>query len=584
MQDTGATNPVSPMYGSTIDPMQSGGENCVEVNGQSSQQSEHEYINLDDETLATQDTNEDPVERDVGNNNGEHELELKRIYKTLPVIAPNAKYDANKMREAIANWLMVTEQPFSTVEDEMFIYMMKMANSLFERISRPTAKADCFNVYEHEKKKLKTLTNSLSNNWRLQKCVLSFMHVPPPRTALDIADGIYKCLKEWEIEGKIFSISVDNAAYNDKVVKTLKTNFSRVKKPPCEGRLFHVRCCAHILNFLVKEGLSKINDVIEEVREAVIYINYSEARRQIFSNVAHQLQIHDRKLMLDVPTRWNSTYDMLSPALNFKDVFPSHLPSDEDWDNVTAVCEVLKVFKVCINIISGSDYTTANLYLKEVYKVKQIIDKSALSRNEFICEMAEAIKEKFDKYLEECHLLMAIAAVLDPRMKMWYMHDELVREAASHKNRSFRGSTSSRSNEDLLGSEWEEFGNFYKDANVEKCDKSELKMYLDEGLLEGHWGMKFNALEWWNIHQLKYPVLSKMANDVLAIPVSTVASEATFSAGGRVIDPYRYALKSSTVEMLLCGGVWIRQNYGLKKKVKKEDIPTEVLLPVVKRS
>ena len=72
-------------------------------------------------------------------------------------------YDVNKMREAIANWLMVTEQPFSTMEDEMFVYMMKTANPLFERISRPTAKADCFKVYEHEKKKLKALTNALSN-------------------------------------------------------------------------------------------------------------------------------------------------------------------------------------------------------------------------------------------------------------------------------------------------------------------------------------------------------------------------------------------------------------------------------------
>nr|GEY32797.1 hypothetical protein [Tanacetum cinerariifolium] len=563
MQDTGATNPVSLMYGSTTNPMQSRGENCVEVDGQSSQQSEHEYINLDDETILTQDTNEDPVERDIGNNNGEDELELKSkrkktskvwgdfiqvtlpdgIYKTLPVIAPNAKYDANKMRETIANWLMVTEQPFSTVEDEMFIYMMKTSNPLFERISRPTAKADCFKKIEY----MVITRHFIDQNWRLQKRVLSFVHVPPPRTALDIVDGIYKCLKEWEIEGKIFSISVDNAAYNDKVVKTLKTNFSRVKKLPYEGRLFHVRCCAHILNLLVKDGLSKISDVIGEVREAVKYINYSEARRQIFSNVAHQLQIHDRKLMIDVPTRWNSTYNMLSLALNFKDVFPryaeyephfSHLPSDEDWDNVRAVYEVLK----------------------EVYKVKQIIDKSALSRNEFICEMAGAMKEKFDNNTK------VVSDALDHMFKEYVeMHDELVREAASHKNRSCGGSTSSRSNEDLLGSEWEEFGNFYKDADVEKCDKFELKIYLDEGLLEGHWGMKFNDLEWWNVHQLKYPYLSKMAKDVLAIPVSTVASETTFSDGGRVIDPYRSALKSSTVEMLLCGGDWIRQNYRIKK-------------------
>ena len=82
--------------------------------------------------------------------------------------------------------------------------------------------------------------------------------MPPLRTGLDIADGIYKCLKKWEIEGKIFSISVDNVAYNDNVVNTLKTNFSKVRKLPCGGRLFHVRCCAHILDLLVKDGLSMI--------------------------------------------------------------------------------------------------------------------------------------------------------------------------------------------------------------------------------------------------------------------------------------------------------------------------------------
>ena len=49
------------------------------------------------------------------------------------------------------------------------------------------------------------------------------------------------------------------------------------------------------------------------------------------------------------------------------------------------------------------------------------------------------------------------------------------------------------------------------------------------------------------MHKLKYRVLSMMARDVLAIPISTVASEATFSVGGRVIDPYRASLAPDTV-------------------------------------
>nr|KAJ0196961.1 hypothetical protein LSAT_V11C700348550 [Lactuca sativa] len=51
---------------------------------------------------------------------------------------------------------------------------------------------------------------------------------------------------------------------------------------------------------------------------------------------------------------------------------------------------------------------------------------------------------------------------------------------------------------------------------------------------QGKNGMdSFKALEWWNVHKLKYRVLSNLAMDVLTIPISTVASAATFSAGGR---------------------------------------------------
>ncbi|XP_042752893.2 zinc finger BED domain-containing protein RICESLEEPER 2-like [Lactuca sativa] len=511
-------------------------------------------------------------------------------HEKLPsLIRPDAKYDGNKMREAIATWVLGTEQPFSVVEDDLFVHMMKTATPLFEKTNRTSTKADCFKIYEHEKKTLKALTKAASkislttdcwksshqkieymvitghfidHNWRLQKRVLSFVHVPPPRTGLDIADGIYKCLKHWEIEDKIFTISVDNAAYNDRALRRLKEIFSRVRKLTCGGRLFHVRCCAHILNLLVKDGLAMIDSVIREVREGIKYINNSEARLQTFSNIAHQLQIQDRKLLLDVPTRWNSTYDMLSVALKFKDVFPRfaeyephfhHLPNDEEWVHVESVCT---------NVISGSDYPTSNLYLIEVFRVKETLDKGSLSKNDFIKTMVTKMKEKFDKYWGECHLVMAIASVLDPRFKMKLVefsfptiysnaeknieevkkalyemyeeyleiHDASVREAATPAN----GCGGNEVSKTSLGSGWEAFGEFIKNTDLERPEKSELDMYLEEGVYRDprQKGMdSFKALEWWNVHKLKYRVLSKMVMDVLAIPISTVASEATFSAG-----------------------------------------------------
>jgi hypothetical protein len=43
-----------------------------------------------------------------------------------------------------------------------------------------------------------------------------------------------------------------------------------------------------------------------------------------------------------------------------------------------------------------------------------------------------------------------------------------------------------------------------------------------------------------------------MARDIMVIQVSTVASESIFSAGGRVIDPYRSRLHPEMVQALIC--------------------------------
>jgi hypothetical protein len=56
-----------------------------------------------------------------------------------------------------------------------------------------------------------------------------------------------------------------------------------------------------------------------------------------------------------------------------------------------------------------------------------------------------------------------------------------------------------------------------------------------------------------------------MAQDILSIPITTVSSESTFSAGGRVIDHYRASLASKTVEILLCEAIWVRALHGLSK-------------------
>nr|GEW36692.1 hypothetical protein [Tanacetum cinerariifolium] len=55
-----------------------------------------------------------------------------------------------------------------------------------------------------------------------------------------------------------------------------------------------------------------------------------------------------------------------------------------------------------------------------------------------------------------------------------------------------------------------------------------------------------------------FPVLSLVARDILAIPISTLASESTFRTGGRVLDSFRSSLSPETVQALICCQDWVR--------------------------
>ncbi|KAF7811903.1 zinc finger BED domain-containing protein RICESLEEPER 2-like [Senna tora] len=56
---------------------------------------------------------------------------------------------------------------------------------------------------------------------------------------------------------------------------------------------------------------------------------------------------------------------------------------------------------------------------------------------------------------------------------------------------------------------------------------------------------------------IKYPILQKMVRDILAIHISIVALESTFSTGGRLVSPHRSKLKEDTLEALMCSQTWI---------------------------
>ncbi|KAG6488202.1 hypothetical protein ZIOFF_056961 [Zingiber officinale] len=365
----------------------------------------------------------------------------------------NFKYGHGKIREILSHMIIVHELSFLFSEYEIFNLLKRTATPYYQKISRATVKKDCIVSYEIEKKKVMTSLKDVSrvsvttdlwksdqkvsymvvtchfvdSSWNLQMQNLNFLDVPPPHNGVSICDVLNKCLVEWGIENKVWLVTVDNASYNDVAVRMLKDNLSYKHNLPLSGKLFHVRCCAHILNLLVQDGLSEIEDIIFNVRESVKHIAASETRVNIFSEISKQLKLSSKKLVLDCCTRWNAIFCMLSAALEFKDVFPRYaardvaytfLPSEDDWKKVSVVCSFLEEFNEVTHLISGSEYPTSNVFLTELYTIKKLLNRASSDEGSFMAAMANKMKAKFDKYWGDSNLLISIAAVLDPRNKM----------------------------------------------------------------------------------------------------------------------------------------------------------------------
>jgi hypothetical protein len=87
-------------------------------------------------------------------------------------------------------------------------------------------------------------------------------------------------------------------------------------------------------------------------------------------------------------------------------------------------------------------------------------------------------------------------------------------------------------------------------------NKNEVERYLIDGCEDPN-DDKLDILGWWKSNALKYKTLSKVAQHVLAILISTVAFESAFSTGGRVLDQFRSSLSPATVQALICCQNWL---------------------------
>ncbi|CAN1340483.1 Zinc finger BED domain-containing protein RICESLEEPER 2 [Linum perenne] len=374
------------------------------------------------------------------------------------------------------------------------------------------------------------------------------------------------------------------------------------------GRYLHVRCVAHIINLIVQDGLEEIGISVRRVREACKWIRGSSARTETFKRAAaNMLLTCKQELQVDMPTRWNATYTMLEHAEPYENAFrcyesmvPSFVtdlnkvlhagvvvgpPGPNDWIKVRWMMEYLKKFYDLTCLVSGTSYVTSHLFFKEMCDLFDFITDIGENEDEDIQGMAVRMKAKVGKYWSEefetnvrMNKFLYIAAILDPRQKMKHVEkclkhiygaqraSELVGELRSiltkmvdaYKARAYpprpprsEGGASEGSSATGAG---------------KRKATNELKRRSGRG-------SKFDVLKWWSSYGIAYPILSEIAKDVLAIPISTVASESAFSLGGRIMNEFRTSLTPSMLEALVCAADWLRS--GESAPIDEEDASEE---------
>jgi hypothetical protein len=100
--------------------------------------------------------------------------------------------------------------------------------------------------------------------------------------------------------------------------------------------------------------------------------------------------------------------------------------------------------------------------------------------------------------------------------------------------------------------------------------KSELDKYLAEDCEDQE--LKFDILAWWKINAVRFPILAHLARDLLAIPITSVASESAFSTGGRILDDFRSSLTPFMLEALVCGQDWLRRGTPIDIQENLEEL------------
>lgn len=263
-----------------------------------------------------------------------------------------------------------------------------------------------------------------------------------------IAGKIKETLEEWGIpRSKVLLIISDNGSNMLKAMKTLNAD---EKDDECETESddeeevtdggegtddtveiltqkekFHLLpCLAHSLQLVVKELRQDPNfgELVDKARGIVRKIRVSSVATEKLTELA------GKGVVIDCPTRWNSTLHMLQRLLELRPSLPEVLQNLKvdnltfsDWEKVDEICRLLHPFAVQTDTLQKDMYALSqaipalldlDCHLDEESDMEPLV--AGVSRSGILIR---SLRKRFDQILNPAHptfeVIPAAACLLD---------------------------------------------------------------------------------------------------------------------------------------------------------------------------
>ncbi|CAL1359130.1 unnamed protein product [Linum trigynum] len=104
----------------------------------------------------------------------------------------------------------------------------------------------------------------IDGDWKPQQRKLNVVLVPNPDSESALANAVLRCLSNWNLEGKLLSVTLDHPAVGVAALQSLQALLSVQNVLIFDGQLVRDSCISRTLTSIAKELLSACGDLSVE--------------------------------------------------------------------------------------------------------------------------------------------------------------------------------------------------------------------------------------------------------------------------------------------------------------------------------